>query len=149
MSKGSQPIKIDYLATRALIGREGRSIFRQNGDSDYPREIIEKNFTTRKILIRETVNRMSHKYETFYKILISRNEIDFDGSYFIGIGGIQAKAKNDKGESFKTTWQFELTLICKSWKTHPENFPIHFFRNCSFRVMSWTVLLENLSTRIS
>ena len=149
MSKGSQPIKIDYLATRALIGREGRSIFRQNGDSDYPREIIEKNFTTRKILIRETVNRMSHKYESFYKILISRNEIDFDGSYFIGIGGIQAKTKNDKGESFKTTWQFELTLICKSWKTRPENFPIHFFRNCSFRVMSWTVLLENLSTRIS
>ena len=47
MSKGSQPIKIHYLATRALIGRERRRIFRQNGDSDYPREIIEKNFTTK------------------------------------------------------------------------------------------------------
>ena len=108
MSKGSQPIKIHYLATRALIGQERRRIFRQNGDSDYPREIIEKNFTTRKILIRETVNKMSHKYESFYKILISRNEIDFDGGDFIGIGRIQAKAENDKGESFKNTWQFKL-----------------------------------------
>ena len=47
MSKRSQPIKIHYLATRAPIGREGRRIFRQNGDSDYPREKIEKNFTTK------------------------------------------------------------------------------------------------------
>ena len=51
---------------------------------------------------------MSHEYESFHKILISRNEIDFDGGDFIGIGRIQAKAENDKGESSKNTWQFKL-----------------------------------------
>ena len=51
---------------------------------------------------------MSHEYESFHKILISRNEIDFDGGGFIGIGRIQAKAENDKGESSKNTWQFKL-----------------------------------------
>ena len=49
---------------------------------------------------------MTHKYDSFYEILISRNEIDFDGGDFIGIGRIQAKAENDKGESFKNTWHF-------------------------------------------
>ena len=38
--------------------------------------------------MRETVNKMTHKYESFYKILISRNEIDFDGGDFIGMGRI-------------------------------------------------------------
>ena len=60
--------------------------------------------------MRETVNKMTHKYESFYKILISRNEIDFDGGDFIGISRIQAKAENDKGESFKNTWQFKFTV---------------------------------------
>jgi len=59
--------------------------------------------------MRETVNKMTHKYESFYEILISRNEIDSDGGDFIGIGRIQAKAENDKSESFKNTWQFKLS----------------------------------------
>ena len=71
---------------------------------------------------------MTHKYESFNEILISRNEIDFDGGDFIGIGRIQAKAKNDKGESFKTTWQFKLNpLLANPGKFIQKIFPYIIF----------------------
>ena len=45
-------------------------------------------------------NYESSKFSNFLKFFISRDEIDFDGSTFFVVGRIQAKRKNDQGQSF-------------------------------------------------
>ena len=95
-----------------LLVKRKEAFSAKNVDSDHPRGIIEKNFTTEIIhRIDQRNHCMNHNYESFqimshYTLFIfsnSRNEIDFDGRVFFGIGRLQAEAKNDQGKSYYLT----------------------------------------------